>query len=186
MLKDYGLLIKRHALTELLASAKLVEDKTPNEINDRREYYRTVYLKTEHWRNLKRWKLKMISACEFCQSESNLDVHHRHYKNLYDVSETDLAVLCRKCHDDLHSAIDPKLRGDEKEAALEVIFNQKCPPKPAKLAPIKPGTASARRRFERALQRMICVATRIKERGGPTDLTPKIRKLFRKVPLDIS
>jgi 5-methylcytosine-specific restriction endonuclease McrA len=70
--------------------------------NDKRNYYRDIYLKTDHWKELKHKKLQSQNKCERCDNPNNLDVHHLRYKHLYDVLEEDLMVLCRKCHSDEH------------------------------------------------------------------------------------
>lgn len=67
------------------------------------DYYRSVYLKSEHWASLKQSKILQQSVCEKCGSSRFLDCHHKQYKNLYDVSLADLSVLCRKCHYELHT-----------------------------------------------------------------------------------
>ena len=67
-----------------------------------RKYYREIYLKSEHWLNLRDSKLKQFNFCCLCNSKHNLDVHHINYKNLYDVELKDLLVLCRKCHSNVH------------------------------------------------------------------------------------
>ncbi len=66
--------------------------------NDNRDYYRKVYLKSQHWNDLKKEKLKLSPICEVCGSKRSLDVHHEEYRNLYDVLLVDLKTLCRKCH----------------------------------------------------------------------------------------
>ena len=69
-----------------------------NFINDKREYYRSEYLKSEHWKTLRFKKIIETNCCEKCTSKVSLDVHHLNYKNLFDVELNDLQVLCRKCH----------------------------------------------------------------------------------------
>jgi len=61
-----------------------LEIKT-NFINDKREYYRTEYLKSDHWKNLRLQKTASVPFCEKCSSTISLDVHHLNYRNLYDV-----------------------------------------------------------------------------------------------------
>lgn len=71
-------------------------------------FYREVYLKSEHWQNLRLQKLVEADClCLRCgkQSQSN-DVHHLCYKNLYDVTTLDLVVLCRDCHDFVHEKLE--------------------------------------------------------------------------------
>jgi len=67
-------------------------------VNDKREYYRTEYLKSEHWFALRREKLKLNPVCEKCGSPSRVEPHHLVYRNLYDTTVKDLKTLCRKCH----------------------------------------------------------------------------------------
>lgn len=69
-----------------------------NHVNDKREYYRTVYLKSNHWKELRKLKLSTNPSCEDCGSSFRLEPHHLQYKNLYDVEVSDLKTLCRKCH----------------------------------------------------------------------------------------
>lgn len=70
--------------------------------NDHREWYRKVYLNSEHWRDLKRAKLSKNPACERCGSPDRPDVHHVRYRNIFDVKIKDLLTLCRTCHQEEH------------------------------------------------------------------------------------
>lgn len=72
-----------------------------------REYYRGIYLKSKHWFGPKKAKLFYVKSCEQCGSKSNLDVHHKEYRNLYDVELPDLMILCRSCHDKFHANKPP-------------------------------------------------------------------------------
>jgi hypothetical protein len=65
-------------------------------------FYRNVYLNSDHWKLLREEKLATSYTCEKCGSKSNLNVHHKEYKELYDVKISDLQTLCRKCHDKEH------------------------------------------------------------------------------------
>ena len=79
-----------------------VKELPENFINDKRKYYREVYLQSNHWKDLRGKKLKINPVCENCGSKKKPDVHHLDYKNLYDVTLKDLKTLCRKCHKKLH------------------------------------------------------------------------------------
>ena len=81
---------------------KIHRKQIKSTINDRRQYYRTVYLKSEHWNTLKRAKLKLNPNCEKCGESYLVDVHHLNYRNLYDVRISDLQSLCRGCHHKEH------------------------------------------------------------------------------------
>lgn len=77
-------------------------------------FYRNTYLKSEDWKSLRACKIAhVLGRCNLCglKSDSN-DVHHLKYHRLYDVSLTDLRVLCRKCHDRVHDLLGkyPKLK----------------------------------------------------------------------------
>lgn len=81
------------------------QELPPNHVNDKRNYYRREYLKSEHWRELKRRKLNAQPFCEECGTNRTLDVHHLSYRNLYDVGLNDLQVLCRFCHCKEHGLV---------------------------------------------------------------------------------
>lgn len=80
--------------------------KGPYSVNDRRDYYRNTYLKSDHWKWVKSVMLSLYPTCQICGSRHRLDVHHRHYHNLYNVSREDLIVLCRLHHSQIHEPID--------------------------------------------------------------------------------
>ena len=56
------------------------------------------YLQSEDWKQKRSSKRKKKNRCAICASTSQLDVHHLNYRNLYDVTGSDLRVLCRRCH----------------------------------------------------------------------------------------
>lgn len=56
------------------------------------------YLQSEDWKTKRSSKRRRKNNCAICNSKDNLDVHHLNYKNLVDVSQSDLRVLCRRCH----------------------------------------------------------------------------------------
>jgi len=76
-----------------------------------RHYYRFVYLKSDHWQDLRLRKLVAAKAmCAICNHESvHNDVHHIVYRNLYDAELGDLRVLCRDCHKAVHAVLDENL-----------------------------------------------------------------------------
>jgi predicted nucleic-acid-binding Zn-ribbon protein len=79
-----------------------VGSNAPPQINDKRRYYREEYLKSDHWKELRKRKLKQSPICEKCGSNGYVEPHHLQYKNLYDVKLKDLMTLCRKCHVEEH------------------------------------------------------------------------------------
>lgn len=77
--------------------------KPKDELHPYRERYK-IYMKTMHWLATRNAKIKMVGGvCERCASSSNLSVHHKNYRNLYDVSMDDLEVLCWDCHSAHHN-----------------------------------------------------------------------------------
>ena len=60
------------------------------------------YLKTNDWHKKRLEKLCRSGGtkrrCAICGSVYNLHIHHLNYKNLFDVSQTDLRILCKRCH----------------------------------------------------------------------------------------
>lgn len=74
----------------------------------RKHFYRFRYLKSDHWQDLRLRKLVSVDAkCQRCgHRDLSNDIHHLRYKKLYDVELSDLIVLCRKCHEIVHEALD--------------------------------------------------------------------------------
>lgn len=63
------------------------------------------YMQSEHWIGLRSRALRAAGyQCECCTSESNLTVHHIHYRDLTDCTPADLIALCRRCHRFAHEA----------------------------------------------------------------------------------
>ena len=64
------------------------------------------YLKSDHWRELKKHKLKRTEKkCAICGTLNQIDCHHVLYKNIHDVTTADLRWLCRPCHERAHELI---------------------------------------------------------------------------------
>ena len=79
---------------------------TNRDFKVRQAWYRKIYLKSEHWKNLKKEKKKVNPVCERCGAKRKLDVHHKHYRSLYDVILEDLETLCRRCHKKEHNRLN--------------------------------------------------------------------------------
>lgn len=67
-----------------------------------RAFYRKEYLKSDHWKHLRKRKLELNPICERCYCNIFIEPHHIVYKNLYDVKLSDLQSLCRRCHTLIH------------------------------------------------------------------------------------
>jgi phage terminase large subunit GpA-like protein len=56
------------------------------------------YLTSWRWK-FKRWRvLRRDKTCVVCNSKKILQVHHRHYKNIFSEKMSDLVIVCHKCH----------------------------------------------------------------------------------------
>ena len=66
-----------------------------------RENYRE-YLKGTDWQAKRRTKMERACGtkrrCSICSSRKMIDVHHLNYRGWYDVDQSDLRLLCRRCH----------------------------------------------------------------------------------------
>jgi hypothetical protein len=60
------------------------------------------YLKSACWRNRRKAKLAQVSACERCEREEFLVVHHKTYLRIGKELDADLEVLCKWCHNEHH------------------------------------------------------------------------------------
>jgi hypothetical protein len=69
---------------------------------DHRDWYWNVYLKSDHWRDLRAAKLAANPVCERCKKRRSAEPHHLRYKNIFDVVLTDLLAVCRECHAEIH------------------------------------------------------------------------------------
>ena len=77
----------------------------------RRFWYRNFYLRSRHWRMVRRAKLEAVKyKCEKCHNKpyfvdefTPLDVHHLTYRRIFHETLNDLQVLCRTWHKLEHS-----------------------------------------------------------------------------------
>lgn len=56
------------------------------------------YLNSKEWLELRLDILTNRVKCERCGSKNKLQVHHKHYKNIFKEEPGDLELLCGKCH----------------------------------------------------------------------------------------
>lgn len=75
------------------------------------------YLKSSHWRTMRRKALENAEhSCQLCNSDSELNVHHRTYDRIGHERLTDVIVLCRDCHAKFHDKLEasvPLTYGDD-------------------------------------------------------------------------
>lgn len=72
----------------------------------RRVWYRKLYLRSRHWREIRYVKLGSVGYhCEKCRthSERGFDVHHLTYAHIWHERLNELQVLCRSCHKEQHA-----------------------------------------------------------------------------------
>jgi 5-methylcytosine-specific restriction endonuclease McrA len=68
------------------------------QITRRQQSYRE-YLKSEHWQEVRKEKLKEAGyKCQKCGAKESLDIHHLTYARLGHERMSDLQALCRSCH----------------------------------------------------------------------------------------
>lgn len=81
-----------------------------------KEWYATIYLKSDHWKLLKRAKAKEVGRkCEVCGSKKRLEFHHDNYRDIYDVTTADLRILCHTHHHEFHFGTKPEKSAQKKQ-----------------------------------------------------------------------
>lgn len=67
------------------------------------------YLKSPEWKKKRELVFDTYGrTCSMCGSIHNLEIHHKHYKNLFKEKIKDLMVLCEPCHSKIHRDIKEK------------------------------------------------------------------------------
>jgi hypothetical protein len=95
----------------LLSADKIYQTKSINNL-DLNEAIRKLlnetfdykqYLKSDKWKAIRNKILeKFNGTCVVCDAQTQVDVHHKTYKNIGHENEDDLIVLCRTCHAKFH------------------------------------------------------------------------------------
>lgn len=76
-------------------------------LEQRRAYYRTVYLRSKHWLSKRKAFLARYGRkCMECASSDHIQVHHVTYERLGRERDVDLRVLCRDCHKRVHGYLN--------------------------------------------------------------------------------
>jgi 5-methylcytosine-specific restriction endonuclease McrA len=64
------------------------------------------YILSKHWRKKRKRKLREQNyQCQNCKTKENLQVHHKHYRTLFNEKLSDLVVLCKTCHEEVHGLL---------------------------------------------------------------------------------
>ena len=70
--------------------------------NKRKKEYH-AYLKSDQWKMMRLGLLLMRgNKCEVCGELDSLQVHHKHYRNIFKEKLEDLMVVCSSCHQEIH------------------------------------------------------------------------------------
>jgi len=65
------------------------------------------YLKTAHWKKIKKQiRKKYNNQCQICNSKNKLNVHHKTYERKGEELEEDLILLCQSCHKKFHTILE--------------------------------------------------------------------------------
>lgn len=75
------------------------------------QWYRNEYLKSVHWKQLKKNTLQSQGriCCE-CGEIKGLQVHHKTYERLGHELPEDLCVLCGACHAKAHGKTEAEMK----------------------------------------------------------------------------
>lgn len=132
--------------------------------------------------NSKKWKKKRLMAlnhygrkCDKCKATGSLDVHHLTYKRFGKELLSDLQILCRKCHDEVHS-IEPKnLRPSNEIRPPKKTPKVKYPPIPEhKRLPNKKGKKN--RKIKPPIGSTIVLKIKNPNPNSPHTLPARLRK----------
>lgn len=64
------------------------------------------YLQSEGWKRRRSWALEFWgNRCAICNSNKNIEVHHRCYDRIGYEQLNDLIALCNHCHTTHHEAM---------------------------------------------------------------------------------
>lgn len=81
----------------------LLENKGAPVQKTRKQWYREEYLHSKHWRKTRNRALARSNfMCSNCRATHGLQVHHLTYTHLGHELDSDLKVLCSKCHKQVH------------------------------------------------------------------------------------
>jgi uncharacterized protein YlaI len=72
-------------------------------------WYRSNYLKSDDWRNLRAAVIHRFAPggrCFICKEVKKLDGHHLRYRKLVDVRPWEVIPICRDCHDAVHVLLE--------------------------------------------------------------------------------
>ena len=84
------------------------------------------YISSDNWRRKRDERLLIDRRqCRTCTSCEDLEVHHRHYDNLFDEQMDDLITLCRECHHAITSVVRSRRYNSRQMVPSEIHAPQK-------------------------------------------------------------
>lgn len=91
-----------------------------------RHEYRTEYLRSEHWLRFRSGIISIYPNCQKCSTRPSSQIHHCHYRSLYEENERDVLALCSPCHKLIEMAKSFKLlpTHHDQSAALRITREQ--------------------------------------------------------------
>ncbi len=87
------------------------------------------YLQSDDWKQKRKTKYRKsrTKKCAICMDWESLEVHHLIYKpNLKDIENSDLRILCNRCHKAVHELINSKVikfKSDNHNSRFATIKN---------------------------------------------------------------
>ena len=86
--------------------AKAIIDRTVDRLSELRNMPYKEYLQTAEWKKTARSaKARVKNRCQLCNCSGKLNVHHNNYQNIGNELDSDLIVLCEKCHAKHHDKL---------------------------------------------------------------------------------
>jgi len=83
-----------------------MEETLYRSVSQEQHSFYTSHLNSRTWRLLRREVLKRDNhECQTCCATGDLEVHHKHYRNLGNEDMKDLIALCVPCHEAITSSI---------------------------------------------------------------------------------
>lgn len=87
-----------------------IEHRKRRDMGDKKSIPYDEYLRTKWWRKKRKQKMNSVLwKCERCGGHAT-DVHHLHYRSLWNEGNCDLEALCRNCH---HGEHDWRIQCDD-------------------------------------------------------------------------
>lgn len=64
------------------------------------------YLVSDKWLSFRKSIIDTHKCCCVCRRENVVfNVHHKHYRNIFNETRNDVVLLCRECHDLVHEML---------------------------------------------------------------------------------